>query len=301
VELDTGELFTVPPGEFVGLRERLAADARGAGDAERAKRIRALRRPTMSAWAVNLLAHKDPETLGALLEVGEQLRRAWAEGSGLGEPERRRSELIALLVRRATTLAGEAGHPLRETAAREIEETLSAATIDPDAAEQVRAGQLARTLSYTGFAAPGSIAVAAAATRPSGTASARTGAPAAPGKRVGEAKSRREAGAEEARMRLRRLTVEADNAAERAAEAARDQADWESELDQAQRELSSAEDRLEKIRAELKEREGERNTAERRVRLARREHDRATRSAATARRRADEARRRLDRESNHAT
>lgn len=277
MELDVRALFSVPPEEFVATRNRLAGDARSGGEPDLARRIRELRRPTVSAWAVNLLAYEDPDRLGRLLDVGDELRAAWARGTGLGEPERRRSELIAELVRQARTLTAAAGHPVREEALREVEETLNAATIDPDTAEEVRTGRLVRTLSYSGFAPPGTVTVPAVR--------AATPAPRKP---------RRESAAEERRLRLRRLQVEADETAERAATAIRDQAEWRSELDTARAELTVAEGEAERLREALREREAARDTAERRVRLAERELGRATRSAATAKQRAGEARQQLE-------
>jgi hypothetical protein len=280
VESDVGDLFSVPPGRFVATRDRLAAAARDEGDRRRAGEISRLRRPTVSAWAVNLLALQAPDELGPLLDIGAELRTAWAQGGGLGDAERRRSDLIARLVRRA------AGSPVRDGANREIEETLNAATVDPEAAEQVRAGRLTRPLSHAGFAPPGILPVPATPISPA----ARAGGP--PKRAPGRTAAPRHG--EERRLRLRRLTVAVDNAADQVAATERDEAGRESELDEAQSALAAATDEVERLRAELRDRQADREKVERRVRLARREHERAVRAAAAARRNAEEARRRLD-------
>jgi hypothetical protein len=290
VEFDTRLLFTVPPREFVATRDRLATAARDNGDPALAKRIRGLRRPTVSAWAVNLLAHRDATRLGRLLDVGTELRRAWAEGGETLEPGRRRSTLITELVRRAGELAADAGNPLREPAVHEVEETLNAATIDPAAAEDVRSGRLSHPLRHSGFAAP-VLETAKPAAKPGAKPAAKPGTkPAA--KPVPEPRDERSAH----RQRLRRLVLEADNAAARVTTAERDRADRESELRQARDALATAEADLDRIRTELRAQEKDREAAARRVRRAEWESARAARSATTARAQADEAHRRLARE-----
>lgn len=149
------ELYGVAPSEFVAARTRLAKAAKAVGDPDLARRIGALRRPAPAAWAVNLLARGAANDLAELLDVGAALRAAWASGSGLADLERRRTDLLGPLVRRAADLASEAGPALREQAVREIEETLHAATVDAEIAEEVREGRLTRPRSHTGFVLSG--------------------------------------------------------------------------------------------------------------------------------------------------
>lgn len=149
------ELYGVRPAEFVAARKRLAAAARDAGDRALAKRIGGLRRPTLSAWAVNLLARSARDDLGRLLDVGEGIRSAWGSGGGLGDLEQRRARLVDALVRTAGELAADAGNPLREQAVREVEDTLQAATVDADVADEVRRGRLSQPRSHTGFVPAG--------------------------------------------------------------------------------------------------------------------------------------------------
>lgn len=296
MEPDLGELFCVPPAQFVATRDRLAAAARADGDKELARRIRGLRRPTLTAWAVNLLAHRDPERLARLLDIGAALRSAWERGGDLGDPERRRGELIPRLVRRAAELAADAGTPIRDAALREIEETLYAATIDPQAAEQVRTGRLSRPLAHTGFAPPGALPAPGGepATRPAAEPAAKKTPSRPRGRTAGAEPQATAPPREDPRLRLRRLTVEADDAAERFAAAEREEADWRGERDRAHGDLAAVDAELARLRALLRDRQADREAAERRLRIARREHERAAKAVATARRRAAEAKRRLD-------
>ena len=50
------ELYVLPPVDFVAARNELVRQARAAGSREIAERLQRLRRPTRSAWLVNLLA-----------------------------------------------------------------------------------------------------------------------------------------------------------------------------------------------------------------------------------------------------
>jgi hypothetical protein len=192
-ELDEGA-----PEEFVERRKQLAAEAKKAGDADLAKGIAGLRRPTVSAWAVNRLARSAPDEVGRLLDLGAELRSAWAAGERVGELDQRRGALIARLLRTAHSLADEAGRPLREPAAREIEDTLHAATMDPEVAEEVRSGRLAQPRSYAGFVPAGGLpepgmTKAGTSARPPARKSARDGADAGEPAREGAGKPAGEA------------------------------------------------------------------------------------------------------------
>ncbi|MGX9229447.1 hypothetical protein ACWV95_31000 [Streptomyces albus] len=72
----TDELYGLPPEDFTAVRDRRAQEARKSGDRELSGRIRRLRRPTLAAWACNLLVRDRPEETRLLLELGEELRRA---------------------------------------------------------------------------------------------------------------------------------------------------------------------------------------------------------------------------------
>ena len=146
-------LYGMVPEEFTSARDALAKEAKAAGDAALAKRIKALRRPTVVAWAVNRTAREDGEDLGRLLHLGLRLREAWRaqDAEALAQAGRERTPLISRLVRSVRARAEAAGHPLTPAADLEIERTLDAAVVDEDAAEQVRKGRLTRPLSHSGF------------------------------------------------------------------------------------------------------------------------------------------------------
>ncbi|MBL1086895.1 hypothetical protein JK359_33860 [Streptomyces actinomycinicus] len=151
MDLDTvaEELYALRPEEFVAARDRRALDARASGDPALARRIGALRRPSLSAWVSNLLVRGQPQQVEPLLGLGEELRRAHREldGPELRRLARRQNEVIGALGRQARQLAAEAGHPVGESVQREVEETLHAALADPQAAREWAGGRLVKPLS----------------------------------------------------------------------------------------------------------------------------------------------------------
>ncbi|WP_114559738.1 hypothetical protein [Desertihabitans aurantiacus] len=150
-ELD--RLFSLDPGEFVAARDALAAEARSSGDRTRAQRIKGLRRPTVSAWVVNLLAREEAASVGELLELGEALRAAHQTLSAdeLRPLAAQRTQVVEALTRRAARLAADHGHPPSEAVRAEVAGSLQAALADPEVAETVRHGRLSKPVSYSGF------------------------------------------------------------------------------------------------------------------------------------------------------
>jgi hypothetical protein len=146
------ELYVLPPAEFVTARNELVRQARAAGSKDVAERLRQLRRPTRSAWLVNLLA-SDSAAMQRLSALGRELRDAQ---TGLVRTELRnlaeqRRHLIADLLDRAKAHAAEAGVRLTPTVLSEVEATLQAALVDLAGALTIRNGRLVRPLSHSGF------------------------------------------------------------------------------------------------------------------------------------------------------
>jgi hypothetical protein len=157
---EVDRLFGLGPEAFVAARTEAARRLKKAGDAGAAARITALRRPPLSAWAVNQLARaRGPEVEG-LLEAGERLRaahRAALAGEGAAElrtAARAEREAVAGLVAAAAEVLESTGHPATEATRDRVAATLHAAAADPDAAELVRRGRLTHDLDPAGFGTP---------------------------------------------------------------------------------------------------------------------------------------------------
>lgn len=143
-------LYTAPPEEFVAIRAEEVAKARKARDTGLAKAIGGLRKPTVAAWLVNLLAHERPDLVEELLELAGQLREAQRDlrGAELRELSTRRRATVGALAKEAAQLAGPDRGNLPLT---EVEGTLAAALADASVAAAVQEGRLTKSLEYTGF------------------------------------------------------------------------------------------------------------------------------------------------------
>ncbi|WP_328881040.1 hypothetical protein [Streptomyces sp. NBC_00299] len=151
VDLDTvaDELYGLRPEEFIPTRAARAAAARTAGDRALATEIGKLRRPSLSAWASNLLVRERRSEVEPLLRLGEGLRQAHQDldGAQLRELSRQQRILIGELSRQAGQLAAQAGHPISDAARHEVESTLHAALADPEAAREWASGRLTKPFS----------------------------------------------------------------------------------------------------------------------------------------------------------
>ncbi|MET7425340.1 TolC family protein [Dactylosporangium sp. NPDC005555] len=141
-------LYSAPPEDFVAIRSEEVAKARKARDTGLAAAVGKLRKPTVAAWLVNLLAHERPDLVEELLELGERLRDAQRDlrGAELRELSTRRRATVSALAKEAAGLAGRDTAPLTE-----VEGTLAAALADAAVAAAVREGALTKSLEYTGF------------------------------------------------------------------------------------------------------------------------------------------------------
>jgi hypothetical protein len=148
-------LYALPPRDFVAQRDAAVAEARTAGDEVTAAAVAKLRRPSVAAWLVNLLALRRPELVAELAELSAALHTAQREldGAQLRELTAQRRATVAALVGQARSLASAADAELSDSKLpmAEVEKTLNAALADRDVAEAVRSGRLIRAVGYEGF------------------------------------------------------------------------------------------------------------------------------------------------------
>ncbi|MFF9909302.1 hypothetical protein [Streptomyces sp. NPDC013457] len=146
VEQVCDELYGVAPDEFVAARDARTAEARKSGDAAGAKRISALRRPTLAAWASNRFVRERPEDVGRLLALGETLREATRllDAARMREASGVQNKVIAAEVRETAAVAEEAGHPLSASVRQEVEQLFRAVLADPGIAAEWSSGRLVK-------------------------------------------------------------------------------------------------------------------------------------------------------------
>jgi hypothetical protein len=150
------ELYGLRPDEFAAARDEHVRKAKSDGQQPLARELSKLRRPTQSAWLLNLLWRDQREVIQQFLEVAEGLSRAQAQAAGaeMRSLNAQRRQLEAALIRQARSLAEKAGVAVAATTEREAQETLAAALARPDVAEEMRTGRLVKPASYAGFGTP---------------------------------------------------------------------------------------------------------------------------------------------------
>lgn len=148
---EADELYGLPLADFTPVRDA-RAKALKKESPELSARVKALRKPSIGAWVVNLLVRREADQVDQVLTVGAALRGAAAnlDGAELRELTRQRRQLTAAVTSRARGLAADEGHRVTEAVAEQVEQTLTAAMLDEEAARAVRSGLLVATMRATG-------------------------------------------------------------------------------------------------------------------------------------------------------
>ncbi len=264
------DLLAVPPARFTAARAERAAAASGTVG----RRIAKLRKPTVAAWAVNLLVRDG--RLGEAVELSNALREAQEDldAAELARLGKQRRNLVAALARRAGELAAEAGTPLSAAMAEAVEKTVNAAVVDPDVAAAVLTGRLISPIDLSQVDGDGLGDVVAGSMPEALT-------PSAP---------RDDLAARRARKAAERAVREAERAH---ADAARENAAADRRVATARERADRARERVDGLRADLARAEAEATEAD--ALVAQREKDQeeavaATRAARRAVERAEAAR-----------
>lgn len=154
-DLDTAvdALYARPLDEFIAARDAAVRQVADGGDRLGAERVKRLTKPSVAAWVVNHVAREHPEEIGALADLGDELRSATQDRDrgrirALDHLRRERTEALVRTVREAGEVGG---RTVSSAVLDRLTETLTAAVMDPDAAAVVRAGRLSRALQHVGF------------------------------------------------------------------------------------------------------------------------------------------------------
>ncbi len=149
-------LYDLPLDRFVAERDAYAAELGEAGDPAAAAALRALRKPSVPAWAVNRLVRSERAAVEELVSVAERVRGAQEALMRGGDPVELREAsaaeraAIGALVATAETILAEAGFAPNATRRERIAETL-ASLADADAKTAVLSGRLSTELQRVGF------------------------------------------------------------------------------------------------------------------------------------------------------
>jgi hypothetical protein len=146
------ELYGLPLDEFTAARNALAKEVR-ASDPEAAERVKALRKPSAAAWALNQAVRREPGLLKEFLDAAGELREAYEALLAGGEREpveaatSREREAAGTLADAAQEAAGGGSPGLRDRVAS----TLRAAVADDEARAELEAGRVVREREAVGL------------------------------------------------------------------------------------------------------------------------------------------------------
>ena len=156
---------------FVARRDALAKQLKADGDEDAAAGVKALKKPSRTAWAVNQFAAHGKKLRTELLKAGTALREA-QEGLVSGDGDReallkardRERAAVGSALEAITALAADAGPELNTAATDRVRQTLHAIALDDDVREQFESARLTTDHEASGlgggFAAGGGSAPA---------------------------------------------------------------------------------------------------------------------------------------------
>ncbi len=164
LEAEIDALFRLPLAEFTGARNALAAGLKKSGRGDDASLVKALAKPSISAWAVNQLYWNHREAFDRLTASGERFHKAQTSRSAAKVAEMRealeaRREALTHLSDLATTLLQDEGSNPSLDTLRRITTTLegvSANASRSDGQHPERPGRLTHDVDPPGFESFGS-------------------------------------------------------------------------------------------------------------------------------------------------
>ena len=170
LENDLDALFKLPVAEFTVARNTLAAELKKSGRSDDATHVKALVKPSITAWAVNQLYWQHREAFHRLIATGQRFRQSQTSGragkiADMREALDARREALSQLSDSATALLREAGSsPTPETIHR-ITTTLEAMSAYASFSDAQRPGRLTRDVDPPGFESFASLVPGAAITQ----------------------------------------------------------------------------------------------------------------------------------------
>ena len=136
------DLYAVPLEDFVSARDALAKELNAAGDGDEAKRVKSLRKPTVTAWSLNRLARDRPDLIAALVDAHARLRSADSATEMRAASDARMASIHQIVA---------APEDATEAIRKKMRSTLLATATDPATEEALTAGRLQTELEPGGL------------------------------------------------------------------------------------------------------------------------------------------------------
>jgi len=211
-------LYGLPLDEFTTARNAAAKKLRDRGLRDEAEAVKGLAKPSAAAWAVNQLTRRRHADLDEFLDASVAAREAQLGGrpDAREEIKHQRETLEGLVAAARDELRGKAS----EAVTGKIRQTLEAAAVDDQAADELRRGRLVKELEPAGFgtlAAHAQPSARGKAARPAPDAAAARKALAEARARLREAEDEHRAAQAEARQAHKRWQQAEGDAEEAAA------------------------------------------------------------------------------------
>jgi len=159
------DLYALPLDEFTDARNALAKELAAGGDKAAADDVRALKKPSVPAWAVNQVARAHSDEVETLFDAGASLRDAQqkllrsGDQSGVKDATAAERQAVRALVARAKKILADAGNAANEATLERIADTFYATTTDAEGRERVRTGTLTKEMKRAGFGDVGGLSV----------------------------------------------------------------------------------------------------------------------------------------------
>ena len=154
VEVERQRLYGLPLAEFTAERNKVARELRAQGRREDAAAVAGLPKPTLAAWAINMISRTRRREVDLLLDSGKRLYDAQranlesGERANLDRARRSFDEATAEATRSAREVLGER---VTQATLERIAETLRSAALTPEGRELLATGLLTKELSSTGW------------------------------------------------------------------------------------------------------------------------------------------------------
>src|SRR5260221_3163244 len=164
---DIDALFKLPLTEFISARKALAARLKKSGSVSEAEGVKALTKPSISAWTVNQLYWRHREAFDELIATSQRVRQAQVTGKmvNMREALGARREALSHLSALATEALRDADHNPSLDTLRRICTTLEALSVATSRSDRSTLGRLTETIDPPGFDSLGSFTPSADITK----------------------------------------------------------------------------------------------------------------------------------------
>ncbi len=247
LEAELGELYGRALDEFTPYRDEIVKRLRESGERKQAAAVARLKKPSLSAWAVNQAVRDNPKAAKRLIDAGEQLEAAQdavlrgSDRAGLRAAMAEEQGAVEAITDAAGAALEAAGRASATTLDR-VRKTLRAVAGNDGVGGELAQGRVTNDREAVGFG------VASAMPTPRRRSDSKPDAKRRPDPKAGSEAKRRSTGAAEKKRR---------QAAARAVKNA------QAKLDAASKRVAAAQTRLDRARATLDQAGAKLDTAER--------------------------------------